>query len=150
VLFLPGEVFFSVATEHDPSLMEFSMREMVIISTPTILLALLHSIALGWRHENLTENAREIIKMGQELYKRLADTAQHVFNLGRSINNTVQNYNATVASLESRVLVSARKFKNLELHEKNIADLSCVEDRAKSPQIIHAKTYAKLKKITNS
>jgi DNA recombination protein RmuC len=147
VLFLPGEVFFSVATEHDPSLMEFSMRERVIIATPTILLALLHSIALGWRHENLAENAREIIKMGQELYKRLVDTAQHMFDLGRSINNAVQNYNATIASLESRVLVSARKFKNLELHEKNIVDLNYVEGRAKSPQLANARTCAKPKKI---
>lgn len=127
ILFLPGEIFFSVATEHDPSLIEFAMQERVIISTPTILLALLHTIALGWRQENLAENAKHIIKMGQELYKRLSDMTQHIAQLGRSINSTVQSYNSTIASLESRVLVSARKFKDFDVHEKNIIELSTIE-----------------------
>ncbi|GHU11421.1 hypothetical protein FACS189449_02830 [Alphaproteobacteria bacterium] len=128
VLFLPGEIFFSIATENDPSLIEFAMQERVIIATPTILLALLHTIALGWRQDNLSENARSIIKMGQELYKRLSDMTQHISSLGRNINSAVQSYNSTVASLESRVLVSARKFRELEVHEKNIIELSAIED----------------------
>lgn len=131
VMFLPGETFFSAATEHDASLIEFSMQERVIISTPTILLALLHTIALGWRQENLAENARHIIKMGQELYKRLSDMTSHISVLGKNINSAVQSYNSTVASLESRVLVSARKFKDLEIHEKNIVELSQIEETAK-------------------
>jgi DNA recombination protein RmuC len=132
VMFLPGEIFFSAATEYDSSLIEFAMQEKVIISTPTILLALLHSIALGWKQENLTENAREIIKMGRELHKRLSDMTEHMSNLGRSINTAVQNYNSTISSMESRVLVTARKFKNLESHEKNIIDLRVIENRARS------------------
>jgi DNA recombination protein RmuC len=128
ILFLPGEVFFSMASETDPSLIEFAMQERVIIATPTILLALLHTIALGWRQENLSENAKSIIKMGQELYKRLSDMTQHMSNLGRSVHTVVQNYNSTVASMESRVLASARKFKNLEMHEKNIIELAALED----------------------
>jgi DNA recombination protein RmuC len=107
------------------------MQERVIISTPTILLALLHTIALGWRQENIAENAKYIIKMGQELYKRLSDMTQYISTLGRNINSAVQSYNSTVASLESRVLVSARKFKELEVHEKKIIELSSIEESAK-------------------
>jgi DNA recombination protein RmuC len=131
VLFLPGEIFFSVATENDPSLMEFAMQEHIIIATPTILLALLHTVALGWRQENLSENARAIIKMGQELYKRLADMTQHMAGLGKNINSAVQSYNSTISSLESRVLVSARKFRELEMHEKNIIELSSIENNVR-------------------
>jgi DNA recombination protein RmuC len=131
VMFLPGEVFFSVAVEQDPSLIEFAMQERVIISTPTILLALLHTVAFGWRQENLAENAKQIIGMGQELYKRLADMAQHISILGKSINSTVANYNQTVANIESRVLVTARKFKKLEIHEKNIIELKQIEQIAR-------------------
>ena len=133
VLFLPGEVFFSSALEQDPSLIEFAMQEHVVISTPTILLALLHAVAMGWRQENLAENAREIIKMGQELYKRLADMTQHMVNLGKSIGQAVQSYNKTVASMESRVLVTARKFKDLEIHEKEISELSSLDTTIREP-----------------
>jgi DNA recombination protein RmuC len=134
VMFLPGEVFFSSATEQDPSLLEFAMQERVIIATPTILLALLHTIALGWRQQNLAENARQIIKMGQELYKRLGDMTQHIADLGKNIGSAVSSYNQTVASLENRVLVSARKFKELEVHEKNIVELKPVEKNIREPQ----------------
>ena len=133
VLFLPGEVFFSSALEQDPSLIEFAMQEHVVISTPTILLALLHAVAMGWRQENLAENAREIIKMGQELYKRLADMTQHIANLGKNIGQAVQSYNKTIASMESRVLVTARKFKDLELHEKEISELPPIETTIREP-----------------
>ncbi|MBR1733995.1 MAG: DNA recombination protein RmuC [Alphaproteobacteria bacterium] len=131
IMFLPGEVFFSVATQYDMNLIEFAMQQRVIISTPTILLALLHAIAQGWRQENLAENAKQIIKMGQELYQRLSIMADHVAQLGRNINSAVQSYNSTVASLESRVLVSARKFKDLEIHEKNIVELNPIETNAR-------------------
>ncbi len=128
IMFLPGEIFFSVAIEQDPELIEFAMREQVLITTPTTLLALLHTIAWGWRQENLAENAKQIVKMGQELYKRLCDMSQHFANLGKSVSNVVGHYNRTVASLESRVLVSARKFREIENHEKNIVELSGIDD----------------------
>ena len=128
IMFLPGEIFFSVAIEQDPELIEFAMREKVLITTPTTLLALLHTIAWGWRQENLAENAKQIVKMGQELYKRLCDLSQHFEKLGRSISYVVTHYNRTVASLESRVLVSARKFKEIENHEKNIIELNEIDD----------------------
>ena len=128
IMFLPGEIFFSVAVEQDPELIEFAMREKVLITTPTTLLALLHTIAWGWRQENLAENAKQIVKMGQELYKRLGDLSLRFANLGRSITSTVNNYNQTVATLEGRVLVSARKFKEVETHEKNIVELSEIDN----------------------
>ncbi len=128
IMFLPGEIFFSVAVEQDPELIEFAMRKKVLITTPTTLLALLHTIAWGWRQENLAENAKQIVKMGQELYKRLCDMSQHFLNLGKSVSNVVTHYNRTVASLESRVLVSARKFKDMENHEKNIIELSGIDN----------------------
>ncbi|MDR2268089.1 MAG: DNA recombination protein RmuC [Holosporaceae bacterium] len=131
ILFLPGEIFFSIASETDPSLIEFAMKERVIIATPTTLLALLHTIALGWRQENLSEEAKMIMKMGQELYKRLSDMTQHMFDLGKSIHSAVQKYNLTAASMENRVLSTARKFKNLETHGKNIIELSVIEDNAR-------------------
>ncbi len=137
IMFLPGETFFSAATEHDSSLIEFAMQERVIISTPTILLALLHTTALGWRQENLAENAKHIIKMGQELYKRLSDMTLHISQLGKNINSAVQSYNSTIASLESRVLVSARKFKDLEIHEKNIIELSSIEENIREIKSIN-------------
>ena len=133
VLFLPGETFFSTALEQDPSLIEFAMQQRVVISTPTVLLALLHSVAMGWRQENLAENAKEIIKMGQELYKRLCDMTQHMSTLGKNINSAAQSYNATIASMESRVLVTARKFRTLELHEKNLPELNNVETPLRQP-----------------
>lgn len=132
IMFLPGEVFFSVATEYDVNLIEFAMQQRVIISTPTILLGLLHAIAQGWRQENLAENAKQIIKMGQELYQRLSVMAEHIAQLGKNINAAVQSYNSTVASMESRVLVSARKFKELEVHEKNIIELTPIEQTTRS------------------
>ena len=128
IMFLPGEVFFSVAIEQDPELVEFAMRERVLITTPTTLLALLHTIAWGWRQENLAENAKQIVKMGQELYKRLCDLSQHFSNLGKSVSSVVSNYNRTIASLESRVFVSARKFKEIENHEKDIVKLNGIDD----------------------
>lgn len=131
ILFLPGEVFFSVAVEIDPTLIEFAMQERVIISTPTTLLALLNTMALGWKQETLAKDAKYIIKMGQELYKRLSDMTLHMSDLGKNINAAVRSYNSTVASLETRVLVSARKFKELAAPDKNIIELSSVENTAR-------------------
>ncbi|MCR5225532.1 MAG: DNA recombination protein RmuC [Alphaproteobacteria bacterium] len=128
VMFLPGEVFFSVAAEQDPELTEFALQKKVVISTPVSLVALLRTIALGWRNENLTKDAKKIIELGQELYKRLADMSKHISDLGRNIGSAVASYNQTVASLETRVLVSARKFKDLETQEKSITNLKEVEN----------------------
>jgi len=113
VLFIPGEVFFSAALERDPSLIEYSVGKNVMLASPTVLIPLLRAVYYGWKEEKLALNAREVCQLGGELYKRFADLSSHFAKLGKSLNSSIEAYNGAVGSVESRVLVSARKFKDL-------------------------------------
>jgi DNA recombination protein RmuC len=113
VLFIPGETFFSAALEQDPTLIEEAAKRQVILSTPTTLIAVLWAIAHGWREERLAENARAISELGRDLHTRLGTLASHFTKLKRSIDAVVRSYNDAAGSLESRVLVSARKLRDL-------------------------------------
>jgi DNA recombination protein RmuC len=113
VLFLPGEVFFSAALESDPELIELGVSQNVIVATPTTLIALLRAVAYGWRQETLADSAKAISELGQDLYKRLSDLGEHMQKLGKGLGTAVNAYNSAIGSLESRVLVSARRFKEL-------------------------------------
>jgi len=113
VLFLPGEMFFSAALERDPMLIEFGADKKIILATPTTLIALLRAVCYGWRQEKLAHNAREISQLGSELYKRFADMSLHFGRLGKSLNSSVEAFNKAAGNIETRVLVTARKFKEL-------------------------------------
>jgi DNA recombination protein RmuC len=132
VLFLPGEAFYSAALRADPSLIEEGMKNRVILAAPTTLIALLRVAALGWQEERLTENAQRISTLGKELYERLITLAEHFADLGKSLDRSVDAYNKAVGSLESRVLVSARRFKELGAGtDKEIAQVEPLDVQAR-------------------
>lgn len=134
LMFLPGESFFSSALAVDPALIEDGIKQNVIITTPTTLLALLKTVAFSWRHENLAENTELIAKLGSELFQRIADFSCHMEELGKGLNQSVQSYNSAVGSLERRVLVTSRKFKKLGINtaKKSIAQLDGIDEVPRS------------------
>lgn len=113
VLFLPSETFFSAALQYDPTLIELGADHGVVIATPTTLIALLRAVAYGWKQESLSKHAEEVSALGHELYKRIVDMSGHFSKMGRSLSTAVDSYNKGVGSLETRVLVSARKFQEM-------------------------------------
>ena len=129
VMFVPGESFLSAALDHEPDLITQAMDARVLIATPTTLFALCKAVAYGWRAEEQTRNAEEVAKLGKELYKRLSVMGGHAAAVGRALDTAVGKYNQFVGSLESQVMVSARRFEDLHVdHEgKDLPGLPPVE-----------------------
>jgi len=138
VMFIPGEAFYSAALEADPDLLDSGFGQNVIIASPASLMALLKAASYGWRQEAIADNAREISQLGQELHGRLSVMADHLTRLGRSLGAATDSYNSAVASFETRVLVSARKFKELGAtsQEAEIIELRAVEGGVRRLQAV--------------
>lgn len=113
VLFIPSDSFLAAAAEQDPGLIEAALVKKIVIATPSTFIALLRAIAYGWRQESLAENAQKISALGQELSDRIATWVEHVSRVGGSLEKAVESFNAAAGSLETRVLPSARRLKEL-------------------------------------
>lgn len=134
VLFLPGETFFSAALEADPTLIEAGVEAKVILATPTTLIALLRAVAYGWRQEQLAANAQQVADLGAELHTRLRTFVEHFGKVRNGLETAVEAYNKAVGSFETRVLVSARKLK--ELGASGGEDIESVEAIDKVPRAV--------------
>ena len=120
VMFVPAESFLSAAVEQDPSILEYAVAKNVIIAAPMTMIALLRTVAYAWRQDALAANAQQVLTLGKELHGRLAVMGSHLAKLGRSIQGAAESYNKTVASLETRVLVSARRFADLNVVDEDL------------------------------
>lgn len=118
ILFIPNDSFLAAAAEQNPNLIEEALRQKVVIATPTTFIALLRAIAYGWRNEHLTQETQRISLLGQELADRMGILADHFSKIGLTLGKTVEAYNATVASLETRLFPTARKFSQLGVNPK--------------------------------
>ena len=151
VMFLPGDHFHSAALQVDPSLLEFGVEQRVLVATPVNLIGLLRAVAYGWRQEAIAVNAKEISELGAELYKRIADLGGHWIDLGKNLSRTVEAFNSAVGSLESRVLVSARRFRELGAASAatEIASIEPVERAPRSLKVLDI-SAATLKSASDS
>lgn len=143
VAFLPSESIFSAALEHDPALVEFGAENRVIPATPTTLIALLKATSYGWRQQQLADTANTVRELGRTLYDRLITFTGHMEDLRRSLERSVVCYNRGAASLESRVLVNARKFQELcGIESPELPFLDPVESLPRSLQALESATSA--------
>jgi DNA recombination protein RmuC len=140
VLFIPGENFFSAALTKNPNLIEIGAERRVILATPTTLISLLRTIAMGWQHTQAAENTHIISQLGRELYERLHLMLEHVNHLGKNLERCVGDYNKFVGSFTRRVIVSARKFEDLGIPAKDDRPLSDVDPIDAAPRPSDTKT----------
>jgi DNA recombination protein RmuC len=137
VLFLPAESFLAAGLDADGSLIEYAAERGVVLASPTTLIALLRTVAHGWRHESLADQAREIHRVGRDLHERLRIMGSHLGKLGRSLDTAVGAYNQTVGSWESRVLVAARRFEELDATDDVLESPQQVETAVRAVGSVH-------------
>jgi DNA recombination protein RmuC len=135
VLFVPGEAFLAPALEYDRDLLEYALARRVHIATPTTLVSLLRTVQYAWQQERLSENAQAVFDLGRELYDRLSGLGRHLERLGKSLTSSVAAYNTAIGSLETRVLVSARKLSALGVVD---AELAAPEPLTQTPRPLAA------------
>jgi len=137
VMFLPGEGFFRTAVEADPSLLGSGGNDRVILASPMMLIALLRTVGAVWNDEKVAESAREVNRLGQELYERLTTMTEHLVGLGKRLDGAVQAYNQSVGSLERRVLPKARELTEHGVRpKKDLPELEGVDRAAQPPQTV--------------
>ena len=141
ILFIPGEAFLAPALEHDPSLLEHALARRVHIATPTTLVSMLRTAQYAWQQEALSENARAVFELGRELHERLSGMGRHLERVGKSLASAVGAYNQTVGSLESRVLVSARRLAELGIVDAELPSPAAVTETPRplsAPELVAA------------
>ena len=135
VLFLPGDQFLAAALQENPGLIDESLRQNVMLATPTSLVALLKAVSYGWKQSSLADNAAEVRRLGEDLYKRLAVFAEHLAKLGKNLGASVDSFNRAVGSLEQQVLPAARRFPELGLRvQRELEPLSPIDSLTRTPR----------------
>lgn len=137
IMFVPGEHFLSAALEHDPTLWDFAFEKRVLLATPTNLIAIARTVAAVWRQERLAKQARQIGELGKEMYDRLAKVADDLRKVGTGLNSAVSNFNAFTNSFNGRLVVTGRKFRELDIETGNreLADVPSVDALAQSGDV---------------
>jgi DNA recombination protein RmuC len=148
VMFLPGEMLYTAALQQDPELIEAVTREKVVLATPSSLIALLRMIALGWREQALAVNAQEVAQLGRQLYDRVGSLAAHWSDVGDKLEKAVGSYNKSVGALETRVLVTARKFLDLKAATADDGELAPPQPVEALPRQLLAPELASVRELT--
>jgi DNA recombination protein RmuC len=141
VLFVPQDAVLDAALTHDKDLFEYAIAKRVFLTTPTSLIGMLLTVAHTWKQEALADNAREVVELGRELYKRLATMGGKVEGLGKALNRAVGAYNDTVSSLEARVLPQARRFRDLQVSDTPLPDLAAIGEDTRlltAPELVES------------
>jgi DNA recombination protein RmuC len=132
VLYIPGDQFLAAALEQDPALLEDAFSNKVILATPTSVIALLRAVAFGWRQQSVAENAENIRKLGEDIYKRVTVFVEHLNKLGRSLGQSIAHYNKAVGSLERQVLPAARRFPEMGVNaKKELESIETIDETAR-------------------
>jgi DNA recombination protein RmuC len=145
VMFVPAEVFLNSAMDEDPALLEYAFERNVVLATPQTLVALLRTVAYTWRQEALARNAQDVLRLGRDLHGRLSTLGNHVNRLGNALTSAVKHFNSTVSSLESRVLVTARRFADLKVSDDELeapAQVEVVARQVQAPELVASATDA--------